>query len=178
MNSLFFFIMLSMTSFGKIRSFSWPLWIQTESCHERIVICERYVSSNPTCSDQAGHLSSNGFRIIDGKNEVEIEGTSIFFQPDGDLTLGGSVWMTIIDLKEGTSLLTTSNNIDLIDCPARLIVTLGAIIKANYSFVCGNDSEVVEPTQTGIVYFKDLGTCNNSQNVLLIAIRQGNNKIL
>ena len=180
MSSILFF-MLSTISFGKVQSFSWPQWIQTESCHERIVICERYVSSNPTCSDQAGHLSNNGFRIIDGRNEVEIEGiASVFFQPEGtgDLTLGGSVWMTTIGLTEGTSLLTTSNNIDLIDCPARLTETLDATITANYAFVCGNDSVVVEPAQTGIVYFKDLGTCFNSQNVLLIAVRQGNNTII
>ncbi len=178
MNSILFF-MLSMISFGNIHSFSWPQWIQTESCYERIVICERYDSSDPTCSNQAGHLSSNGFRIIGGKNEVEIEGRSVIFQPDGDLFLGGSVWKTTISLTEGTSLLTTSNNIDLINCPAETSLRIGTTIKANYNFLCGNDSEVVEPSQTGIVYFKDLGICNtdmyNSQNVLLIAVRQGNN---
>ena len=162
-----------MVYFGEVCSFSWPLWIQNESCHERIIICERYNSSNPSCSDQGGHLSSNGFRIIRGRNEVEIEGRSVIFKPNGDLYIGGSVWKTIIGLTEGTSLLTTSNNIDLIDCPARADLRIGATIIANYNFVCGIDSEVVEPAQTGIVYFKDLGICNNSQNVLLIAVRQG-----
>lgn len=172
MNSVLFF-MLFIVSFGEVCSFSWPLWIQTESCHERIVICERYDSSNPTCSDQGGHLSSNGFRIIRGRNVVEIEGRSVIFKPNGDLYVGGSVWKTIIGLTEGTSLLTTSNTIDLIDCSAGFSTTLGATITVNFTFLCGNDSEVVEPTQTGIVYFKDLGICSNSQNVLLIAVRQG-----
>ena len=172
MNSVLFF-MFFMIYFGEVCSFSWPLWIQNESCHERIVICERYNSSNPSCSDQGGHLSSNGFRIIRGRNELEIEGRSVIFTPNGDLYIGGSVWKTTIGLTEGTSLLIASNNIDLVDCPARLTATLDATITVNYAFVCGNDSEVVEPAQTGIIYFKHLGICNNSQNVLLIAVRQG-----
>lgn len=176
MNSILFF-MLSMSSFGKICSFSWPLWIQSESCYERIVICERYDSSNPTRSNQDGHLSSNGFRVLGGQNELETEGRSVIFQPDGDLIIGGSVWKTTIGLEEGTSILTTSNNIDFINCPAATILIVGATIKARYTFSCGNNSEVIDPTQTGIIYFKDLSTCNNSQNVLLIAVRQaqGNN---
>jgi hypothetical protein len=174
MNSIFF-SMLSVIYFGNVHPFSWPQWIQTESCYERIVICERYDSSDPTCSNQAGHLSSNGFRIIGRKNEVEIEGRSVIYRPNGGLFVGGSVWKTTIGLTEGTSSLTTTHNIDLIDCPARVTVTVGATIKANYTFLCENASEVVEPTQTGIVLFKGLGICSNSQfNVLLIAVRQGN----
>ena len=169
-----FVLILSVTSFNNCQSFSWPSWIQNESCYERIVICERYDSSNPTCSNQAGHLSSNGFRIVGGKNELEIEGRSALFQPDGGLIIGGSVWKTTIGLTEGTSILTTSYNIELINCPRTISVTVRDTITASYNFHCGNNSEVVEPTQTGIVYFKDLGICgNNTQNVIVVAVRQG-----
>ena len=173
MNSVLFF-MLSVASFSKVQSVSWPLWIQSESCYKRIVICERYDSSDPTCSNQAGHLGSNGFRIVGGKNEIEIKGRSVIFKPDGGLHIGGSVWKTTIGLTEGTSLLPPSYNIDLIVCPTMVSVALlDTTIEATYSFLCGN--EVVEPTQTGIIFFKDLGTCNSTQNVILVAVHQGNN---
>ena len=178
LQNLMFVFMLLVTSFSNCQSFSWPPWIQNESCYERIVICERYDRNNPTCSNQAGHLGSNGFRIIGGRNELEIEGRSVFFQPDGDLIIGGSVWKTTIGLTKGTSVLTTSYNIDLIDCPRLIRVTFGNTVTANYSFHCGNDSEVVEPAQTGIVYFKDLGICGNNKNVILVAVRQGINTII
>ena len=169
--------MLSVASFNKVQPFSWPLWIQSESCYERIVICERYDSSDPTCS---GYLGSNGFRATGGKNELEIEGryAMVLFQHGGRLTIGGSVWKTTIGLTEGTSVLNPAYNIDLMDCPSMVSVRFSAstiIMTANYTFLCGNDSEIIEPSQTEIVYFKDLRTCSDSQNVLLIAVRQGNN---
>ena len=180
MNSILqmFVFMLLVTSFSNCQSFSWPLWIQNESCYERIIICERYDRNNPTCSNQAGHLGSNGFRIIDGRNEFEIEGRSALFQSDGGLIIRGSVWKTTIGSTERTSVLTTSHNIDLIDCPSTFttILTYAYTTTVKYNFHCGNDTEVIEPAQTGIIYFKDLGICgNNSQNVILVAVRQGIN---
>ena len=142
--------MLSVTSFSKGQSFSWPPWIHSESCYERIIICERYDSSNPTCSNQAGYLGSNGFRIIGGKNELGIEGpiSLLFIEPDGDLAIGGSVWKMTIDQSERTSVLTSSYNIDPIECPSQgFSITMidDEIITASYSFLCGNNSEAVEP---------------------------------
>ena len=166
---------LSVTFFSKVQSFTWPPWIQSESCYERIIICERYDSSDPTCSNQAGHLGSNGFRATGGKNELEIEGRSVLLQPGGGIVAGGGkIWMTTIGLMETTSVLTPSYNIDLIECESRgiSVVNGATTITATYGFLCGN--EVIEPAQTGIKYFKDLRTCSNSQShVILIAVRQG-----
>ena len=174
--------MLSVTSFSKGQSISWPPWIHSESCYERIIICERYDSSNPTCSNQAGHLGSNGFRVSSGKNILEIEGpiSLLFIEPDGDLAIGGSVWKTTIDQTERTSVLTSSYDIDPIECSSMglsIPMISAETITAVYSFLCGSNSEVIEPAQTGIIFFKDLGTCNNSQNkhVILVAVRQGIN---
>ena len=141
--------MLSVTSFSKGQSFSWPPWIHSESCYERIIIREHYDSSNSTCSNQAGYLGSNGFRIVGGKNELGIEGpiSFLFIESDGDLAIGGSVWKTI-DQSERTSVLTSSYNIDLIKCPSQgfsITMINAEIITVSYSFLCGNNSEAVEP---------------------------------
>ena len=168
-------LLFMLTSFSKGQSFSWPPWIQSESCYERIVVCERYDRSNPTCSNQAGHLGSNGFRIIGGQNELEIEGRSVLLQPGGGIVAGGgNIWMATIGLMETTSVLTPSYSIELIECESKgvSVINGATTITATYGFLCG--SEVIEPAQTGIVYFKDLRTCNNSQlHVILVAVRQG-----
>ena len=170
----FFFILL-VTTISKVQSFSWPLWIQSEHCYERIVICERYDSSNPTCSNQAGYLGSNGFRVIGGENELEIEGRSVLLQPGGGIVAGGGkIWMATIGLMETTDVLTPSYNIDLIECESRGVSLVNGVttITGTYGFLCG--SEVIEPAQTAIEYFKDLRTCNDSQShVILVAVRQG-----
>lgn len=169
----FSFILL-VTTISEVQSFSWPLWIQSEHCYERIVICERYDSSDPTCSNQAGYLGSNGFRVIGGENELEIEGRSVLLQPSGGIVVSDSIiWMATIGLMETTDVLTPSYNIDLIECDSGGVsLVIGATITATYGFLCG--SEIIEPAQTAIEYFKDLGTCNDSQShVILVAVRQG-----
>lgn len=159
----------------RAQSFSWPSWTQNEHCYERIAVCESYMSNNPTCSVQGGHLGSSGFIILSTENEIEIEGRSVLQLPSGGIVASGNVWSTTIGMHESTSVVTPSYNLDLKVCPSSIsLVNSATTITATFRFQC--EDGVVQPDQTGIVYFKNLKTCSNSQfsNVLVIAIRQGN----
>lgn len=152
-----------------------PHWFQAEGCYDRILICERFDSNDPTCSTQNGHLGISGFRIVGARNTVEIEGRSILTTASGGIRYNGTnaVWKTMTGMLESTSVVTSSRSLVIERCESRALLRISgsSLINATYNFSC--QDQALEPSDAGIIFFRDLGWCSDAQSAVLIVVRQG-----